>query len=73
MLTVVDETSKPLENFSELEIGDVFYNSESMLCIKITENTVFKYFESDCTWCNDYITDRYEAVTKVNATLVLGD
>ena len=73
MLAVVDRTSKPLETFHDLEIGDVFYNSESMLCIKITENTVFKYFDSDDTWCNDYITDIYEAVKKVNATLILED
>lgn len=73
MLAVVDRTSKPLETFYDLKIGDVFYDNEGMLCIKITENTVFKYFDNDDTWCNDYITDIYEVVTKVNATLVLGD
>lgn len=73
MLAVVDRTSKPLKIFQDLEIGDVFYNSESMLCIKITENTVFKFFDNDDTWCLDYITDIYEAVTRVNATLVLED
>ena len=73
MLAVVDKTSKPLETFNDLEIGDVFYNSESMLCIKTTENMVFKFFDNDDTWCLDYIKDIYEAVTKVNATLVLED
>lgn len=73
MLTVIDKTSKTRETFHDLEVGDVFYNCESMLCIKITENTIFKYFDNDDTWCIDYITDIYEAITKVNATLILED
>lgn len=73
MLAVVDKTSKPLKTFHDLEIGDVFYNSESMLCIKTTENTVIKFFDSDDTWHTDYIMDIYEAVTTVNATLILED
>ena len=73
MLAVVDRTSKPLDAFLDLEIGDVFYNNESMLCIKTSENTVLKYFNHDDTWCNDFITDKYETVTRVKATLVLED
>jgi hypothetical protein len=73
MLAVVDKTSKPLETFDDLEIGDVYYDFEGMLCIKTSANTILKYFNHDDTWCNDYITDKYETVTKVKATLVLED
>lgn len=72
-MLVVDKTSKPLETFDDLKFGDVFYNYEGMLCIKVNENMFLKYFESDGTWFHDYVADRYESVTRVNATLVLED
>ena len=36
-------------------------------------SNLLKFFDSDDTWHTDYIMDIYEAVTIVNATLVLED
>ena len=62
MLVVVNRTSTPRQNFHDLEIGDVFYN---------TENSALGYYGDDDVWCSEYIENIYKTVTKVNATLIV--